>query len=201
MAFKNSVPLLFIPEKPISCFPGSLWKANIGLSLEQRLWADELDLNLGPTNYKHRWLRGSYCDAGELINKEDVAKVGAQEVGVKKHGCYWQQPWCPSRSPLTPSPQPPACIPCDSWHQGVPSSIELTAGKDSSWDACGQVVNEASVLFIYNIPNSYQETRLHGFWVVLYTEALAKGGWGPEIHPHQVGTLAQSCVCPDSSFL
>ena len=49
--------------------------------------------------------------------------------------------------------------------------------------------------FIYNIPNSYQEKRLHGFWVVLYIEALAKGGWGPEIHPRQAGTLAQGCVC------
>ena len=83
----------------------------------------------------------------------------------------------------------------------VPSSVELTTGKDSSRDSCGQVINEASVLFIYNIPNSYQEKRLHGFWVVLYIEALAKGGWGPEIHPRQAGTLAQGCVCQDSSFL
>lgn len=158
-------------------------------------------LNLGPINYKHRWLRGSYCGAGELIDKENMAEVGAREVGAQKRGCYWQQPWCPGRSPLAPSPQPPACILCDSWHQGVPSSVELTTGKDSSRDSCRQVINEASVLFIYNIPNSYQEKRLHGFWVVLYIEALAKGGWGPEIHPRQAGTLAQGCVCPDSSFL
>lgn len=54
--------------------------------------------------------------------------MGTREAGEKEGGCD-SPSGALSRSPFPPSPQPQACIPCDSLHRGVTSSVELSVGE------------------------------------------------------------------------